>query len=289
MPDKLTAASVTAATVPGSGAAPIPIKDRLSIATTYYMLSSAPRLTVLRKTITRLRKYLPETAGCRHLIYYHEPDDRSPKAMKHLDNLRRFCDQFGLELVVRPDSGVKVNMIEAVDTIDTPYMLFLEYDLAFRKHVDLPRLLDAFDKYPFINYVHFSPRANDSLYQWGHLIAPEERVSEVPLTRTSCWSNQAHVVRVRKWHDEWLAIIGRDKPSHPMYGLEEKMYWAYNRDIFTEGFYEANNRWGVYFYGDIRAKPKIAHINGAIHTGTIREYVNKAKRYMSRTISSFRD
>jgi hypothetical protein len=125
------------------------------------MLPSAPRLTVLRKTITGLRKYLPETAGCRDLVYYHEPDDRSHRATKHLDNLRCFCNQFGLEVIVRPDSGVKVNMIEAVDTIDTPYMLFLECDLAIRKHVDLPGLLDAFDKCAFINYVHFDIGPND--------------------------------------------------------------------------------------------------------------------------------
>src|SRR5947209_7736491 len=112
------------------------IKDRLTIVTTYYMLPSAPRLTVLRKTIRRLRKHLP-VGGCRHLLYYHDPADGSPRATQHLENLRKFCDEQGLELQVRPDSGIKVNLIEALGTVTTPYMLFLEYDLAFRRDIDL--------------------------------------------------------------------------------------------------------------------------------------------------------
>jgi hypothetical protein len=123
----------------------------------------------------------------------------------------------------------------------------------------------------------------------GHLVAPEERVAAVPLTRTSCWSNQAHVVRVSKWHGE----AGDHRPGP---GRVTRCTASKTRCIgpptatsSRRGFYEANNRWGVYYYGDVHAKPKIAHINGALHAGTIWEYVNKAKQYMSRTSSSLRD
>ena len=262
------------------------IKDRLTIVTTYYQIPSAPRMTVLRKTIEGLRKNL-DVAGCRHLVYYHDPADGTPRTRQHLENLRKLCDHYGLELYVRPDSGIKVNLIEAIGEVKTPYMLFLEYDLEYRRKIDIAKLLGVFDKYNYVNYVHFNTFMNNSLYQWGHLVQTEDRIPEVPLTRTSCWSNQAHVVRMSKWHDEWLDIIGTDKPAKPVLGLENRMYWDYNRDIFTIGFDEAVDKWGVYYYGEIDDGRTVRHNDGALNSGTVLEYLNKASRRLSKAVRKF--
>jgi hypothetical protein len=264
-----------------------PMKDRLSIVTTTHLLPSAPSTSVLESSIKILRKSM-DVEGCRHRVYYDQPVDGGDRERKYLANLEKLASKYNLELFVRPQAGLKMNLIEGIGATTTPYMMFLEHDWAFRRPVKIELLLDVFDKYDFVNHVRFNMRNNDSYYMWDHLIEPEDRIPELPLTRTSSWSNQAHVVRVSKWRNEWLAIIGPE-PDKRSFGVEEKLYLAYNRDIFNEGFHVAHPRWGNYLYGGVRARPFVHHTNGSVTTATFLEYGAKVKRLVQRTASRYRD
>lgn len=123
--------------------------------------------------------------GCRHLVYYDQPLDDSDRQKKYLANLEQLAARYGLELNVRPQSGLKKNLIEAIGVITTPYMMFLEHDWAFQRPVKIETLLDVFDKYDFVNHVRFNMRNNDSYFMWDHLIEPEDKIKELQLTRTS--------------------------------------------------------------------------------------------------------
>ncbi len=259
---------------------PIPMKDRLTIVTTTHLLPSAPSVSVLRKTVAILRKSM-NVEGCRHLVYYDQPADGGPRQEKYLANLERLAASHALELNVRPRSGLKKNLIEAIGATTTPYMMFLEHDWAFRRPVKIETLLDVFDKYDHVNHVRFNMHNNDSYFMWDHLIEPEDRIKEIPLTRTSAWSNQAHVARVSKWREEWLDIIGPE-PDVRSYGVEEKLYWAYGRDIFTKGFHVAHPHWGTYLYGGMHARPFVHHTNGSVTTASLLEYGAKVKRLFQR-------
>jgi hypothetical protein len=263
-----------------ASSAPVPVKDRLTIVTTTHLLPSAPSVNVLRKTLDILRSRL-NVEGCRHLVYYDQPLEDTPRQRKYLANLEKLAAKYGLELYIRPQSGLKKNLVESIGVITTPYMLFLEHDWAFRRPVKLETLLDVFDKYDFVNHVRFNMRNNDSYFMWDHLIEPEDKITELQLTRTSSWSNQAHIARVSKWRKDWLAILGPE-PAIRSYGVEDKLYWAYNRDIFTKGFHVAHPEWGNYLYGGPMARPFVHHTNGSVTTATLFEYVMKAKRLLER-------
>ncbi|WP_435010944.1 glycosyltransferase [Tundrisphaera lichenicola] len=264
-----------------------PMKDRLTIVTTTHLLPSAPSTSVIESSVKILRKKL-NVDGCRHLVYYDQPADGGVRGQKYLANLEKLGAKFKLELYVRPQSGLKKNLIEGIDAATTPYLMFLEHDWAFLRPVKIEELLDVFDKYDFVNHVRFNMRTNDSYYMWDHMIQPEDRIPELPLTRTSSWSNQAHVARISKWRKDWLPIIGPE-PGSRSHGVEEKLYFAYNRDIFNEGFHIAHARWGNYIYGGKTARPFVHHINGSITTASILEYGAKVKRLIQRTAARLRD
>ncbi|CAN5904237.1 hypothetical protein BH23PLA1_BH23PLA1_00010 [soil metagenome] len=257
------------------------IADRLSIITTTHLIPSAPSVAILRGTVERLRRRLP-VAGCRHMVYYDAPaDGGGSRGEDYLRNLRRLCERQGTELYVRPGLGLKANMLEGLATVTTSYALFLEHDWVFRQRVDLAGLLDVFDRHNFVNIVRFNKFWNDSYYMWDHLVEPEDRVAELALTRTSSWSNNPHVMRVEKWRHDWLPIVGTERAGGS-YGVEEKLYWAYNREIFTRGFHVAHADWGSYLYGGLRDGCHVYHTNGSGSLGAALDYLAKLRRLVSR-------
>lgn len=260
-----------------------PLPERLSIITTTHLLASAPSTAILGRTIDVLRRRLP-VEGCRHLLYYDQPSGLGDLEAKYLANLQRLADRHGLELYVRPGSGLKANLLEGLQAVTTPYVLFLEHDWLFSRPVRLETLLDVFDRYDHVNIVRFNKNRNDSHIGWDHFSLEDERVRELPLTMTSAWSNNPHVVRVSKWRDDWAARLGPQRHQRAD-GVEEVLYFAYNRDIFTKGFRESNAEWGSYLYGPYHAPPLVYHSNGALHRGRwLAEYPFKAWRLARRLI-----
>ena len=238
------------------------ISKKLTIVTTTHLIPSAPSTWVIRRTIQSLRKTMP-VKGCEHLVYYDAPEVSDARDAQYQENLQKLADELQLKLLVRRRSGLKSNYLNAIDTASTPYMLFLEHDWVFRRKVKLSALLDVFDKYPFVNLVKFNKFANDSHLWWDHLVEAEDRIPELPLTRTSCWTNNPHVVRIEKWQNSWRKIVGEHKEQGAA-GIEEKLYPEYCKAIFTNGFREANNEWGCFIYGAITDPALIYHINGSL-------------------------
>jgi hypothetical protein len=265
-----------------------PIPERLTIITTTHLLPSAPLTLVLSRTIDLLRKYLP-VAGCRHMVFYDQPTGRDHLDAPYRANLATLAEKYGLELYIRPKSGVKANLLEGLSKVTTPYVLFLEHDWAFRRPVELETLLDVFDKYDHVNIVRFNMRRNDSHYMWDHFSIEDERIRELPLTMTSSWSNQAHIARVSKWRKDWIPMLGPEK-SERSFGVEEVLYNAYNRDIFNKGFHVSNADWGSYIYGPYHCAPYVYHTNGSVvRGGPMIELPLKAWRFAKRLVRGHYD
>jgi hypothetical protein len=260
--------------------------SRLTVVTTTHLIPSAPSVWILRRTVASLRARL-NVRDCEHRVYYDAPETSSPRHDAYLENLRALCLKLGLTLLVRPQSGLKANYLHAVDTVQTPYLLFLEHDWTFRRSVDLPTLLDVFDRHPYVHYVKFNRKANDSRYMWDHFVEPEDRVAELPLTRTSCWSNNPHVVRVSKWREEWRAIVGETRERGAV-GIEERLYWAYGRGIFTAGFRETHALWGCMNYGALDEAPLVRHVNGSLSQQFYLEPFAKMARLVHRNVRRMR-
>jgi hypothetical protein len=233
------------------------LQARLTVVTTTHLHPGAPSTHGLERTVRSLRRKL-EVAQCEHVVYYDAPKTGGDHHTKYLSNLQRLCEKYGLTLLVREGVGLKGNYLHAVGTVSTPYMLFVEHDWLFRRSIDVVSLLDVFDKYEFVNIVRLNRRGNDWHCGWDHIVEPEDRISEVKLTRTSAWSNHPHIVRLAKWRQDWRTIVG-DEPGRGPDGVEDKLYWAYGKDIFTEGFRVAHAKWGSFLWGPIDQGPVIRH------------------------------
>lgn len=263
----------------------LPVSQRLSIVTTTHLIPSAPSVYIFTRAIKSLRKRL-NVQGCRHLVYYDAPAEDSDRHRKYQANLQALCDANGLDLFVRRRSGLKVNYLEGLQTISTPYMLFLEHDWIFKRNIPSDALLDVFDKYPWVHHVRFNKTDNEICTRWDHLIEPETEIAELPLIRTTCWSNNPHIVRVNKWKNDWLRVVGPEK-AQGSFGLEEKLYLAYNREIFTTSFRSAHRNWGCFIYGKMTDRQLVRHINGSLSDSMLVEPFRKVGRRLKRIISRF--
>jgi hypothetical protein len=258
----------------------------LTIVTTTHLIPSAPSVWILRKTLHSLRRRM-QVSGCEHRIYYDAPSLPNSRHAAYLDNLKVLAASHGLEVLVRPGSGLKANYLHAVDTVQTPYMLFLEHDWTFRRDVDLPRLLQVLERHAFVNYVKFNKKANDARFMWDHFVEPEDRVAELPLTRTSGWSNNPHIARLSKWRSSWRQIVG-ERPEPGSSGIEEKLYFEYGKGIFTQGFRETHADWGCMLYGALEDPAMVRHINGSLSRAWYAEPFAKLRRLAQRQARRFR-
>lgn len=256
------------------------ISEKLTIVITTHLIPSAPSVWIIRKTLSSLKKSMP-IEGCECLVYYDAPEISDDRDKQYQENLQELAKQFQFKLLVRRRSGLKSNYLHAIDSVSTPYMLFVEHDWVFRRKVKLPELLDVFDKYSFVNIVKFNKFANDSHLWWDHLVETEDRITELPLTRTSCWTNNPHVVRLSKWRDSWRLIVG-EQDEQGAAGIEEKLYPEYCKAIFTNGFREANGKWGCFIYGAITDSALVYHINGSLSRHWILEPFVKIARRIAR-------
>lgn len=239
------------------------LHEKLTLVTTTHLLASAPRTWVISRMLSSCRRRLAGTIGCRHVIYYDAPGERrfDELSKRYEDALRKLQDSFGFELVVREKSGLKSNYLHAIGQCKTPYMMFIEHDWLFLRRVQVAAVIETMDKHDFVNFIKFNVRRNDAHSFWDHFVCKEPRIAELPLTQTSCWTNNPHIIRVAKFMDSWRAFID-EKPAKGADGLEEVLYQAFNRDIFTTSFHEAQSRWGCYIYGGIRERRMIHHIDG---------------------------
>ena len=263
------------------------LSNRLTVVTTTHLLPSAPSTYILERTVRSLRGRLG-VAECEHLIYYDAPKGGGERHLKYVRNLERLCEKYGLQLLMREAVGLKGNYLHAVDTVTTPYLLFVEHDWHFCRSIDVVALLDVFDKYEFVNIVRLNKRGNDWHVGWDHIVEPEDRIAEVQLTRTSSWSNNPHIVRLAKWRHDWRAIVGED-PGHGADGIEDKLYWAYGKDIFTEGFRPAHEKWGSFLWGPINQRPVIRHTNGRGAASRLVEPFAKVARSTRRALRRVTD
>ena len=239
------------------------LSDKLTLVTTTHLLASAPRTWVIRTMLNSCRKRLAGIGACRHIVYYDAPDQSrfNELSKRYEDALRKLRGDFGIELIVRENSGLKSNYLHAISECKTPYLMFIEHDWLFLKRVDIAAVIRAMDTHAFVNLVRFNVRRNDAHSFWDHFVCGEPRIAELPLTQTSCWSNNPHIIRVAKFKDSWRSLID-EEPSSGANGLEEVLYRAFNADIFATSFHEAQSRWGCYIYGGLRERRMIHHIDG---------------------------
>lgn len=243
------------------------IKDLLTIITTTHIHEYAPSVDILEKNLESSYKNFLGVGECKHLLYIDSK--RKDKVYKqYIQNILNLTkDRFpNISLIDSPNSGLKFNYWHAINTINTPYMLFIEHDWDILHPVDTKKVLEVFNKYNFVNLVKLPKRANmiemdvASRIQ-DYIVEPEPRIKELDLTKTSSFATNPHIIRVSKFLNEWKYHL--NYPGSDPNSIELPLFHKFRDEIKTFGFEEVHNKWGCYNYGPPSGLQYLKHLDAS--------------------------
>jgi hypothetical protein len=157
----------------------------------------------------------------------------------------------------------------AINSIDTPYMMFLEHDWEFIRDIDIEKTIETLDNHNEISYLKFSRypldgRSYPSPTLWEMYFQKEESLSKslIPLTRISFWSGNPHIMRVSAVKSFYIPLLNQNKNSLKVHGksfLEKDIKPLTEQFIRDYGVEKAHSMFGTYMYGNVPYPPVIKH------------------------------
>jgi GR25 family glycosyltransferase involved in LPS biosynthesis len=183
----------------------------------------------------------------------------------------------GLNTTIQYSSGGLISSIKnVIETIKTPYFLFLEHDWVFlnKDNINFNNLLSSFNNNDFINAVWFSKDDNimrgfeitDDIDGKSTPFEVDNRVVETNLITTCRWSNNPALFRLSKFKNWYYNIIKNehvDVVNQGCHNVEETMIPYYREQIRTLGWDNVKDEWGTYLYGDINEGPYVGHTDAS--------------------------
>lgn len=242
------------------------MKNKITVVTTTHVHSYAPSTSILEKNLYSAYKMFMGIEEYSHLIYL-DSKVKDSTYDRYVKNILELVKDFtNIELIDSPNSGYRLNYWHAINTIGTPYMLFLEHDWDFLHPVNLPLLVEIFEKYNKVNLVKLPKRANmiamsqkDRL--WDFIVESEKDITELPLTKTSSFATNPHLIRVSKFLNEWKYHLNYPGSNHN--SIELPLRDKYRDEIAYFGFSEVHNRWGCYNYDAPNGPKYIQHLDAS--------------------------
>lgn len=236
-----------------------------------------------------LIKSLPESLyKCRFLISYDTCNNND------IFNIYRYFRDVKSEIcpnISFVNHGLISSLSNVLNNIQTDYFLFLEHDWVFlNQTINYSELLQAFDKYKFINAVWFNKDDNqlrgfeicEDITGQTTPFELEFRVSEVPLTTTCRWSNNPAIFRTSKmkeWFDSKIKNQYTDIVHQGAANIEETMIPLYRNEIKQYGWDHIKDNWGTYLYGTPNHPAMVGHTDGTRryqgHNKSIPEYAGE--------------
>ncbi len=207
----------------------------------------------------------PPLAWCRKVLCYDRQYPGDLQEAAYARNLEEFAESQDFELKIFHAKGLLAVMTEALGTMTTPYVMFMEHDWRFQRRVPLARILSLFDRDPSINYVKFNKREN-AVAGWDFLLEQETRNTGMPLIRAMSFSNNPFIARVGPLRHRWLPLCLNDTicRTHDLsgtsFGVEHSLFKHQLADVRKLGFTSAHARWGTYIYGRIGDPAAVVHL-----------------------------
>jgi len=146
----------------------------------------------------------------------------------------------------------------ALGRVDTKFILLLEHDFEIVRPLETRRILHALDNHREVKFVRLNKRANRPT-GWDRVLIAWEKVDELRLLRTPCWSSNPHFSRTEVYK-ELVVPCCRDGRS-----LEECLMGPPGNgrdDLNRLGFHEFQRKWGTFVYGGLGDLPVVNHLNG---------------------------
>ena len=235
------------------------MKDKLTVLVTTHILPTAPSIQIIKECTDSIFDNFKGINECNILIYCDSRD--SVTSQQYLDNLSTLKN---VKIIDRPHSGMRSNYQHAIENCQTDYFFFCEHDWLFLRPVEIKKLIYCMDKNPNINFVRFNKRNNwkvdDANDAWETHIEEEDQIKECSLMRTNCVATHPHIVRKKKFVEEWLPFIDNVQGG---WSIELSLYVVYTSAIRLLGFQEAQKRWGIFNYGSKKEANIITHLDGS--------------------------
>lgn len=187
--------------------------------------------------------------------------------------------------------GLKWSMINSMQHIETPFVLFLEHDWEFVVDINWSDVINTMKNNTFVKKISFNKRANETqtvhpltfkptdpavndsnkhrlgVVRFGckndTYMEPEINLqnSNIELTRCLRWSNNPFIAR-SECYKQWIGSINDNKPGRAARGIEEVMITRYRTDCYNDGWLNGYKKWGVCLYGPVGFQQSVRHTNG---------------------------
>lgn len=244
------------------------MKDKITIVIPTHVLPTAPSTEIIEETLSSLTQ-IKEIEGCECIITCDTPSsfdaDRAANYLKNLSEITETNDFFEIAISVVIDGQQRANFLNGIEKVKTPYFLFMEHDWCFIETPNITKLVEAMDNHKKINVVYFNKRRNIERPKLEFVLKPDKEITELPLLKTTKWSNNPNLTRTSKWANEWLEIV-KHAPLYrgdPKKQIEPILHGIYKQQIINEGFDSAHSKWGTYSYGEIGKNHMVIHIDGS--------------------------
>ena len=220
----------------------------------------APHTDLLEKVLNNLEQRLNLVDAV--ISFDHKID--CPISRSYFDNLRNFCSNRGIRLVLSPSSLLMSNQLTAtsafkrgIDAIDSDYVLFFEHDHLFRSDLDWQIVDRAFNG--GAQMLRFNRRVNQSDPNSIEVIRPCTFMQEICETNKYC--NGPFLAKTR-FCAELFELGSQQVPTwNGMFGgfVEGPVGRQMIADEFNMGYDKFREKYPIYLYGPINAAPLIDH------------------------------
>jgi hypothetical protein len=221
-----------------------------TIIITASFIPSHPAITIIENTIKSLD--LININNKTKIILAHDFDSH-PNFKKYLDNLQLYIqDKPNFKIVTRSTRGYLTgNISNAIDFVDTKYILILQQDLPFINSFDIEMAIQDLEKYPQLKHIRFNKRHNikagfDSI---NNLFGLQLKATNYTYTRTPGWSDNNHLCLTSYYKDLILKECS-DK---------QFMENALQGRIVN---YSVHSIYGTWLFGPLNHNPMIKHTDG---------------------------
>lgn len=171
---------------------------------------------------------------------------------KYLENLINHYKTYSNIKIINLDKHGHLtgNVQNALQYINTKYILIIQHDLPFRKKFDINKIIEDMEKNEELKHIRFNKRRNikhkwDNNDLFGYIL----KSKNYNYTRTGAWSDINHLTRT----DYYKNIIMNECKDGT------SMEWNFRNKINNKSNHK---KYGTYLFGDTSNKRMINNLDG---------------------------
>lgn len=236
-------------------------EEKITILIPTTFCTTAPKTVMIEHVINTFKKMTGLTK-CKFIIHY-DMKDKSTESQQYLNNLLNLSMKYeNMKVIHSICGGIGTALLKMNKFLKTDYYFLLEHDWQFERKINLKEIIAMMDKYSKkIHYIRFNKRKNIPL-KFDHTLQPSYRYG-IRMLKTSAWSNNPHIGRTAKLKEDWIKYIRKDTGNSS--GVEDRLHSVYQKDIKELGFEKAQNKWGVFLYGQAEEERVVSHLMSRIN------------------------